>query len=143
MSSPTQRGQPPWDKALVAAISLLFVLWLILMPLGAVRFGWPEVPGWLQILGALGLVLSLHVIFLTFQENAYLVPVAKLQEERGQSAVSTGPYRYVRHPMYSRMFLFFPGSALLPDSWWGLLPCLAPLGLTAWRIALEDQMLKR
>jgi hypothetical protein len=25
----------------------------------------------------------------------------KLQEERGQSVVSTGPYRYVRHPMYA------------------------------------------
>jgi protein-S-isoprenylcysteine O-methyltransferase Ste14 len=142
MSSPIQRGQPLWDKVFVAAVSLLFVLWLILMPLDAVRFGWSEVPGWLHILGALGLVLSLYITFLTFRENAYLAPVVKLQEERGQSVVSTGPYRYVRHPMYSSMFLFFPGSALLLGSWWGLLLCLVLLGLLVWRTALEDRMLK-
>src|ERR671910_2606082 len=100
MSAPIQRGQPLWDKLFVAAVLVLFVAWLILMPLDAVRFGWSEVPGWLQLLGALGVVLSFYIMFLTFRENAYLALVAKLQEERGQSVVSTGPYRYVRHPMY-------------------------------------------
>src|SRR5829696_6920946 len=101
MSSPMQSGQPLWDKVFVVAVMVLFVAWLILMPLDAVRFGWSEVPDWLQILGALGVVVSLYIMFLTFRENAYLAVVVKLQEERGQSVVSTGPYRYVRHPMYS------------------------------------------
>jgi protein-S-isoprenylcysteine O-methyltransferase Ste14 len=87
-------------------------------------------------------VLSCYVIFLTSRENAYLAAGVKLQEERDQSVVSTGPYRYVRHPMYSSMFLFFPGSALLLGSWWGLLLCLVLLGLLVWRTALEDRMLK-
>jgi protein-S-isoprenylcysteine O-methyltransferase Ste14 len=126
----------------LAAVSLLLIAWLILMPLDAMRFEWSEVPGWLQFLGALGLVLSLYVVFLTFRENAYLAPVVKLQEERGQSVVSTGPYRYVRHPMYSSMFLFFPATTLLLGSWWGLLLCLVLLGLLVWRTALEDRMLK-
>jgi len=112
------------------------------MPLDAMRFEWSEVPGWLQFLGALGLVLSLYVVFLTFRENAYLAPVVKLQEERGQSVVSTGPYWYVRHPMYSSMFLFFPATTLLLGSWRGLLLCLVLLGLLVWRTALEDRMLK-
>jgi protein-S-isoprenylcysteine O-methyltransferase Ste14 len=93
------------------------------VPLDAVRFGWSEEPGWLQILGAVGLVLSFYIIFLTFRENAYLAPVVKLQQERGQSVVSTGPYRYVRHPICASMFLFFPATALLLGSWWGLLLC--------------------
>jgi protein-S-isoprenylcysteine O-methyltransferase Ste14 len=142
LSSPIQRGQPLWDKVFVAAITLLFVVWLILMPLDAVRFGWSEVPGWLQLLGALGLLLSFYILFLTFRENAYLAPVVKLQEERGQSVVTTGPYRYVRHPMYSSIFVFFPGSALLLGSWWGLLFCPVVLGLLVWRTAFEDRMLK-
>ena len=116
MSSPMQSGQPLWDKVFVVAVMVLFVAWLILMALDAVRFGWSEVPGWLQILGALGVVLSFYIMFLTFRENAYLALVVKVQEERGQSVVSTGPYRYVRHPMYASTFLFFPGSALLLGS---------------------------
>jgi protein-S-isoprenylcysteine O-methyltransferase Ste14 len=142
LSSPIQRGQPLWDKVFLATIMPLFIVWLILMPLDAVRFGWSEVPGWLQILGALGLVLSFYIVFLTFRENAYLAPVVKLQEERDQSVVSTGPYRYVRHPMYSSMFMFFPATALLLGSWWGLLLCQVLLGVLVWRATLEDRMLR-
>ena len=142
MSSPMQSGQPLWDKVFVVAVMVLFVAWLILMPLDAVRFGWSEVPGWLQILGALGVVLSFYTMFLTFRENAYLALVVKVQEERGQSVVSTGPYRYVRHPMYASTLLFFPGSALLLGSWWGLMFCTVLLGLLVWRIPLEERMLE-
>jgi protein-S-isoprenylcysteine O-methyltransferase Ste14 len=142
LSTPIQRGQPHWDKVFVVAVVLLFVFWLFLMPLDAVRFGWSEVPGWLQFLGAVGLVLSIYIIFLTFRENAYLAPVVKLQLERGQSVVSTGPYRFVRHPMYASMFLFFPATALLLGSWWGLLLCPVILGLLVWRTTLEDRLLQ-
>src|SRR5215213_8393230 len=142
MSSPIQRGQPLWDKVFVAALGLLFLAWLIVMPLDAVRFGCSEVPEWPQILGALGLVLSFYIMFLTFRENAYLALVVKLQEERGQRVVSTGPYRYVRHPMYAGMFLFFPAGALLLGSWWGLLLCAVLLGLLVWRIPLEERVLE-
>ena len=142
MSSPMQSGQPLWDKVFVVAVMVLFVAWLIVMPLDAVRFGYSEVPGWLQIFGALGVVLSFYIMFLTFRENAYLALVVKVQQERGQSVVSTGPYRYVRHPMYASTLLFFPGSALLLGSWWGLMFCTVLLGLLVWRIPLEERMLE-
>jgi protein-S-isoprenylcysteine O-methyltransferase Ste14 len=142
MSSPMQSGQPLWDKVFVVAVLLLFLTWLIVMPLDAVRFGWSEVPDWLQILGALGLVLSFYIVFLTFRENTYLAPVVKLQKERAQSVVTTGPHRYVRHPMYSSMFMFYPATALLLGSWWGLLLCPVLLVLLVWRTTLEDRMLK-
>src|SRR5829696_3787481 len=142
MSSPIQRGQPFWDKVFVVAVLLLFLTWLIVMPLDAVRFGWSEVPDWLQVLGVLGILLSFYIMFLTFRENAYLAFVVKPQEERGHSVVSTGPYRYVRHPMYSSMFVFFPAAALLLGSWCGLMLCVVLLGLLVWRIPLEERMLE-
>jgi biotin transporter BioY len=58
MSSPVQRNQPLWDRVLLPVFLLLFVAWLILMSLDAVRFGWSDVPVWLQVLGALGVTLS-------------------------------------------------------------------------------------
>ena len=120
MSPPLQGDQPLWDKVFLPVVQLLVVAWFILMALDAVRFGWSELPVWLQVLGALGLMLSLDIIYLTFRENAYLSPVVKLQEERGQSVVRTGPYRHVRHPMYSGTLIFFPATALLLGSWLGL-----------------------
>ena len=142
MSSPIQREQPLWDKVLLSAVLLLFVAWLILMPLGAVRFGWSDVPLWLQALGAIGVLLSYYGMYLTFRENAYLYPVVKLQEERGQSVVTTGPYRYVRHPMYACALVFFVSTALLLGSWLGLLLSLVLLALIILRTALEDRMLR-
>jgi hypothetical protein len=40
---------------LLPVLMLLFVAWLVLMPVYAVGFGWSDVPDWLQVLGALGL----------------------------------------------------------------------------------------
>ncbi len=142
MSSPIQRNQPLWDKVLLSVFLLLFVAWLILMPLDAVRFGWSDVPVWLQILGALGIMLSFYGWYLTYRENAYLYPVVKLQEERGQRVVTTGPYRYVRHPMYACSLLFFPATALLLGSWLGLLFSLVLIALIILRTALEDRFLR-
>lgn len=81
-------------------------------------------------------------MYLAFRENAYLYPVVKIQEERGQSVVPTGPYRYVRHPMYSSSFVFFPATALLLGSWLGLLFSLSLIAMIILRTALEDRTLK-
>ena len=142
MSSPIQRNQPLWDKVFLPVFLLLFVAWLILMPLDAVRFGWSDVPVWLQVLGALGIMLSFYGWYLTFRENAYLYPVVKIQEEQGQRVVTTGPYRYVRHPMYSCSLIFFPATALLLGSWLGLLLSLVLIALIILRTALEDRFLR-
>jgi protein-S-isoprenylcysteine O-methyltransferase Ste14 len=142
VASPIQRDQPLWDRVLVPVFMLLFVVWLVLMSLDAVRFGWSDVPVWLQVLGALGLVLSFYVMYLIFRENAYLYPVVKLQEERGQSVVTTGPYRYVRHPLYSSSLIFFPATALLLGSWLGLLFSSVLIAMIILRTALEDRLLR-
>jgi protein-S-isoprenylcysteine O-methyltransferase Ste14 len=143
MSSPIQRDQPLWDRVLLSTLLVLFDAWLILMPLDAVRFGRPDVPVWLQIVGALGVLFSFYGMYLTFRENAYLHLVVKLQEKRGQTVVTTGPYRYVRHPMYAFSLLFFAATALLLGSWLGLLFSTILMALTILRTALEDRTLKR
>jgi protein-S-isoprenylcysteine O-methyltransferase Ste14 len=142
MSSPLQRNQPLWDKVLLPVLMLLFIAWLILMPLDAVRFGWSGVPVWLQVLGVLGIMLSFYGMYLVYRENAYLYPVVKLQEERGQSVVTTGLYRYVRHPMYASGLVLFPATALLLVSWLGLLLSPVLMALIILRTALEDRMLR-
>lgn len=84
--------QHAWDKGLMLLTGVLFFAWLILMPLDAVRFQWSQVPVWLQVVGAMVLLGSFSLFFLTFRENSYLSPVVRIQEERGQTVVSTGPY---------------------------------------------------
>ncbi len=138
-----QKDQPLWDRVILSVMFALFVGWLILMGLDAVRFGWSAVPVWLQCVGGAGVALGLGVCFRVFQENTFLAPVVKIQTERGQSVVSTGPYAVVRHPLYAGVLIFFPSTALLLGSWWGVAATVVlAVGLVV-RTALEDQELKR
>ncbi|HEY7418769.1 MAG TPA: hypothetical protein VH593_26555, partial [Ktedonobacteraceae bacterium] len=44
--------QKVWDKVFTfVLIYIVFLAWLVLMPLDAVRFHWSQVPVWLQIVG--------------------------------------------------------------------------------------------
>jgi protein-S-isoprenylcysteine O-methyltransferase Ste14 len=113
------------------------------MPLDAVRFHWSHMPVWLQVVGAITLIISFFLFFLTFRENSYLSPMVRIQKDRGQTVVSTGPYHYVRHPMYAAILLFVPGVALLLGSWYGLLAGLLIVGMVARRAVLEERTLRQ
>ena len=57
--------------------------------------------------------------------------------------ITRGPYRLVRHPIYSGMFGLAIATALALSHWWALPPALALLALGTWiRIHKEDALLK-
>ena len=116
--------------------------WLAVMGLDAVRFRSSLVPPRLQAIGTLLLLGSFYIFYLTFRENTYLSPAVRVQTERGQTVVNTGPYRCVRHPMYSGFILFALGTALLLGSWYGLLGGLILIGMVAWRAVQEERVLR-
>ncbi len=135
-------GQPAWDKVFFAALQVFFLAWLVLMPLDAVRFRWSQVPGWLQVVGAALLLCSFYLFFLTFRENPHLSPAVRVQTERGQTVISTGPYRYVRHPMYGTVIVFIVGTTLLLGSWYGVLLGLILIVGIAFRAVREERVLQ-
>jgi protein-S-isoprenylcysteine O-methyltransferase Ste14 len=141
LAFPVQKDQTPADRVVTSVLLLLIFAWLPFMGLD-VRFRWSVMPVWLQVLGALSLLLSLLIITLTFRANSFAAPVVKIQRERGHAVATGGPYRYVRHPMYSGSLFFFIGTALLLGSWWGL--AFAPVFalLLAIRIPLEERALR-
>jgi protein-S-isoprenylcysteine O-methyltransferase Ste14 len=136
-----QPAQKHWDKILITCAALTWAAWLAFMPLDAVRFGWSHIPAWVQGMGALSLLLMAYLIYLTFRENTFAAPVVKIQKERGHKVVTTGPYRYVRHPMYAGVMFFFLGTPLLLGSWYGV--ALAPLMMAFFvvRAVMEERML--
>lgn len=134
--------QKTWDKVFFAAANVVFLAWLVVMPLDAVRFHWSWVPIWLQLVGALLLLGSFVLFFLTFRENAYLSPAVRIQTDRGQTVVSTGPYRYVRHPMYATAIIFLVGTTLLLGSWYGLVVALLLVVGIALRAVQEERTLR-
>ncbi len=136
-----QRDQKRWDKLLMGVMLALWIGWLILMGLDAKRFHWSEVPLALQVVGVVLICLCSYVVWLTFKANSYAAPVVKVQRERGHQVVSTGPYGYVRHPMYAGALLFLAGAPLLLGSWWGLVAGTGLVLLIALRAVLEERTL--
>jgi protein-S-isoprenylcysteine O-methyltransferase Ste14 len=145
MERMTGNGKPnqaSWDRVFFPLVNLLFFAWLVLMPLDAMRFHWSYVPPGLQVFGAGLLLWSFELFFLTFRENSFLSPAVRLQPERGQTVVSTGPYHYVRHPMYAGAIVMVAGSALLLGSWYGLVSGAVILMAIAWRAVQEERLLR-
>jgi protein-S-isoprenylcysteine O-methyltransferase Ste14 len=142
MRSPFQRTQQTWDRLLMILFLPLWFGWYVLMGLDR-RFSWssPPVPPVLQALGVVLIGLCLWLTTRVLEENSYAAPVVKVQRERGHKVVSTGPYAYVRHPMYAGVIFFALGAPLLLGSWWGLLTSPLLILVLAVRAVMEERML--
>ena len=138
-----QEGQAFWDKVFMGLIVVVWYGWLVLMALDARRWRLSHLPPPLTWAGAALVPIGLFIVWLTFRENSFAAPVVKLQPERGQRVVDTGPYRIVRHPMYAGAMLYMIGTPLLLGSWLGL--AVLPLIFAAFtvRISIEEATLRR
>ncbi|MET4216288.1 protein-S-isoprenylcysteine O-methyltransferase Ste14 [Bradyrhizobium sp. LB7.2] len=136
-----QKDQPAADKVFMIAFVVVMLVWLAAMGLDRRTLS-SDMPLALQMLGLALFLLSTLFILWVFRENSFAAPVVKLQAERAQRVISTGPYAHVRHPMYGGMILFFAGVPLLLGSWWGLLMVPLVLVLFAARIRIEERTLR-
>jgi protein-S-isoprenylcysteine O-methyltransferase Ste14 len=67
-----------------------------------------------------------------------------VEVDPGQAVVSTGPYRWVRHPSYSGLLLIVTGCGLAAGNWLALAACaLLPLPALLWRMHVEEAELTR
>src|SRR6266567_5748448 len=99
--APGSDNQKQWDKYLIIGIYLWALVWFIVMPLDAKRFGWsPIFPVWLKVLGGVALLPALYLIYQATVENTYLSTLVRIQTDRKQHVISTGVYGFVRHPLY-------------------------------------------
>jgi protein-S-isoprenylcysteine O-methyltransferase Ste14 len=142
MGSPFQKGQIFWDKVFMALIIVVWYGWLMLIAFDARRWGLSHIQeGWSDA-GAAMIGIGFFIVWLTFRENSFAAPVIKIQEERGQYVIGTGPYGVVRHPMYAGAALYMIGTPLLLGSWLGLLVLPLILGALAIRIFIEEAALR-
>jgi protein-S-isoprenylcysteine O-methyltransferase Ste14 len=137
------RNVKSWDKAIMGVYTVLLFGLLVVAGLDAGRFRWSSVSLGPRLLGWLGLVLAMVWIWWVMSVNTYLSRMVRIQEERGHTVITTGPYRYVRHPMYLGTMLFAVCVPLVLGSWWALVPGLLIVALFVLRTALEDHALQQ
>ena len=141
MKSPLSADQRPRDRAIMAATYVCFCGWFVLMGLDARRFGWSRTPVLAQALGPILIVGAFWGWIGVLKANTFAGTRVRVQEERGQTVVSSGPYAVVRHPMYAYALLLMIGTPLLLGSLWGLAGLFLFLPLLAARAIGEEAVL--
>ncbi|MGE3227969.1 MAG: isoprenylcysteine carboxylmethyltransferase family protein [Hyphomicrobium sp.] len=143
LGSPVQKEQKGWDKLLISVFIVLFLAMYVVAGLDAVRFGISHMPVWLEGIGAAGVLFGSYVFHIVMLTNTFAAPVVKIQTERKHAVISSGPYAYVRHPMYGGAIALILGTGLLLGSWYAVAIGVAAILLLAYRSVLEEETLKR
>lgn len=141
MRSPLGAGQRRRDRLVMAALLVFFGAWIVCIGLDARRFGWSRAPLWAEASGAVLIVAAFLGFARVLRANRFAASTVRLQAERGQTVISTGPYARVRHPMYAYALLLMVGTTLLLGSLWGLLGVPLGLPLIAARALGEEALL--
>ena len=103
-------------QKIIASLLMLGFIAIILFPAFDHRFGWSPVPASVSFIGNALIVLSFVMFFFVMKANSFAA--ATIQVEEGQPVISTGPYAYVRHPMYTGALVMLAGMPLALGSWW-------------------------
>ena len=133
--SETNRNQ----KWIMAALTVVTCSWFVI-PGFDHRFGWSDVPLYAVII-AIGLVvLGMVIVYLTAIYNRF--SAATITVEENQPVISTGPYAWVRHPMYSGVSLWCTATPVALGSWWGLVVVFPLYAVLYLRIVGEERYLR-
>jgi len=137
-----QPGTKTWDLALLAVQFPTIIAEIPLASLDAGRMGWSDVPPWVVAAGYILLIGGVAVTAWAQAVNPFFEPGVRIQTERAQRVITSGPYRIVRHPGYSAAIALFIGIPLALASWWALLPAALAIALLVVRTGLEDRLLR-
>jgi protein-S-isoprenylcysteine O-methyltransferase Ste14 len=132
-----------WDRVIIRVYGLLLPALFVLTGLDAGRFGWSSPPAGVRAASWIGLLAAASWIFWVLMTNTFLSRMVRIQDDRGHRVVTSGPYRYVRHPMYAGLVVFFVCIPLALGSWWGLVVSALIIALFVLRTALEDRTLRQ
>jgi protein-S-isoprenylcysteine O-methyltransferase Ste14 len=134
-----RKSSKQWDITLVSIMGV-FVFAMYILSCLDLRFAWSSgMPLALQVsalvicfLGYDGLLLWSMIV------NSFFNTIVRIQSDRNHTVITTGPYRFVRHPGYLGTILCYLFTPLLLGSWWGLIPALGAMAVLIYRTWRED-----
>jgi protein-S-isoprenylcysteine O-methyltransferase Ste14 len=133
--------RPPLGLRLFTIV--MFLHWIV-AGLDRGRFHWSDgVPSWIQALGLIALAAGYVLCFWAMAVNRFFSSVVRIQSDRGQHVVASGPYAYVRHPGYLAGIVIILVSGLALGSWLAaLLVIVSSLPFLLYRAITEDRVLQ-
>ncbi|GFG67304.1 membrane protein [Mycobacterium kubicae] len=136
-AGPVAEGRTVQKIIIVVAMASFFAQ-MVLSALDY-RFGWSSVPAPVCVVGDVLVAVGLGAAMLVVIQNAYAA--ATVTVESGQQVVSSGFYRFVRHPMYVGNVILMCGIPLALGSYWGLVLLVPGVLAMVIRILDEEKLL--
>ena len=130
----------PAQRVIMSITSLAFVGLLVLPAIGH-RLRWSELSPGAALAGDVLVLLGWLGIFFVFRENSFSSATIELASD--QRVISTGPYAWMRHPMYAAALVMLLGIPIALGSSWGVLIVVAMLPVLIWRLLDEERFLVR
>jgi len=131
-----------WDRIIVTLIVLPGFAQYIIAGLDE-RWNWPGDISLLAHWAALAaFLLGYGLVIWAMMSNPFFATLVAIQRERGHHAITSGPYRFVRHPGYVGMIVGNFATCVVLGSLWSLIPAAAYTALIVVRTALEDRTLQ-
>jgi len=134
-------GMKGYDKVFWVFFGVFSLAMIFSGPLDAGRLQWSRVPVYLYGLGYLVYAVSIGFSFWAMRTNRFFSSVVRIQKDRGQVVIDSGPYAWVRHPGYVAGMLTFLSLPVVLGSLAGLVPAGMCCLLLLIRTALEDRTL--
>jgi protein-S-isoprenylcysteine O-methyltransferase Ste14 len=136
------RGVKKWDRVFGVLYTVLLFVTPAAAGLDAGRCHWSEVP-FLLCAPALAVTLLAYLfVHWAMVVNRHAETGVRIQEDRRHEVVSSGPYRFVRHPFYVSIIVTQLVYPLALGSLVAFGPVLAVIVLFVWRTAREDATLR-
>jgi protein-S-isoprenylcysteine O-methyltransferase Ste14 len=142
---PRERMRPGGKKpplALRLFSGVLFVHWVI-AGLDHGRFHWSDsVPTWLQWTALIAVAAGYAFCLWAMRVNRFFSSIVRIQNDRGQVVITTGPYVFIRHPGYLAGIVIVVASGAALDSWIAAaILVVSTLPFLLYRAATEDRVL--
>jgi protein-S-isoprenylcysteine O-methyltransferase Ste14 len=133
-----------WDKLLSLIVVVIGPIFMLLVAGLDMRFNLsPSLSLAFQITGLVITMLGYSLGMWAAAVNKYFSAVVRIQQERGHSTITSGPYRYLRHPGYAGGILVNLTMPLVLDSLWAFMPAVLVNCLLKVRTEMEDRTLRK
>jgi protein-S-isoprenylcysteine O-methyltransferase Ste14 len=140
-----ERMRPGGQKPPLALrlFTIVLIAHYVVAGLDRGRYHWSDgLPTWLHALGLIGMAAAYALALWAMVVNRFFSSVIRIQNDRGQHVISTGPYAVIRHPGYLAGIAFVVTSGIALGSWYAtllLIVCTVPFLL--YRVIAEDGVL--
>jgi len=138
-----QENTKGWDKLLLPILVILAFYGIYLIAGLGIRFQWERLPDLCFYIGTVVYLISGIFTVWPVIENRHFESTARIQDDRAQTVISTGPYRFVRHPGYLGIVIWAVATALMFGTLAVGATAVAIIIVIVIRTYLEDTMLKK